>query len=398
MWIGRRLAYQHVGTFKGVLFLVAVTLIVSVLAYTQVLVDRLKDSTRHTLQQKIRLYSLLVNSESPELIALALEQIQAVDFPIIVTDADGNPKQWKNVAVAAGDTSVRGRVRLRAYLRAMDESGNEPLAIVLSDTQVDWFHYGDSLIIRQLRWLPWIEIVVAALFVIVGYTGFRNIKKSEERMVWVGLAKETAHQLGTPLTSLMGWIELLKNGSAGEHALEEMERDLGRLEKVTARFSQIGSEPVLEAQRVLPIVHETADYFRRRLPRTGNPIEIKVDVFCNPVIRLNAQLFGWVLENLVKNSVDALRNTGGEIRLTCEEKPKWLYVDVADNGPGISVKNRRNVFRPGFSTKTRGWGLGLSLSRRIIEDYHGGRLFIKETAPGRGTVMRIALRRDEHAA
>jgi hypothetical protein len=398
MWIGRRLSYQHVGTFKGVLFLVAVTLIVSVLAYTQVLVDRLKDSTRHTLQQKIRLYSLLVNSESPELIALALEQIQAVDFPIIVTDADGNPKQWKNVAVAAGDTTVCARVRLRAYLRAMDESGNEPLAIVLSDTQVDWFHYGDSLIIRQLRWLPWIEIVVAALFVIVGYTGFRNIKKSEERMVWVGLAKETAHQLGTPLTSLMGWIELLKNGSAGEHALEEMERDLRRLEKVTARFSQIGSEPVLEAQPVLPIVHETVDYFRRRLPRTGNPIEIKVDVLCNPVIHLNAQLFGWVMENLVKNSVDALRNTGGEIRLTCEEKPKWLYVDVADTGPGISVKNRRNVFRPGFSTKTRGWGLGLSLSRRIIEDYHGGRLFIKEAAPGRGTVMRIALRRDQHAA
>jgi len=398
MWIGRRVAYQHVGTFKGVLFLIAVTLIVSVLAYTQVLVDRLKDSTRHTLQQKIRLYSLLVNSESPELIALALEQIQAVDFPIIVTDSDGNPKQWKNVAVTPGDTSARARLQLRAYLQAMDGGGNEPLAIELSDTQVDWFHYGDSLIIRQLRWLPWIEIVVAALFVIVGYTGFRNIKKSEERMVWVGLAKETAHQLGTPLTSLMGWIELLKSGSAGEHALEEMERDLRRLERVTARFSQIGSGPVLEAQRVLPILQETVDYFRRRLPRTGNPIEIKVDAVCDPVIRLNAQLFGWVMENLIKNGVDALRNTGGEIRLTCDERPKWLYVDVADNGPGISVKNRRNVFRPGFSTKTRGWGLGLSLSRRIIEDYHGGRLFIKETAPGRGTVMRIALRRDEHDA
>jgi hypothetical protein len=149
---------------------------------------------------------------------------------------------------------------------------------------------------------------------------------------------------------------------------------------------------------VLPIVHETADYFRRRLPRTGNPIEIRVDVIGDPMVRLNAQLFGWVMENLVKNSVDALRNTGGEIHIACEEKPKWLYVDVTDNGPGISVKNRRNVFRPGFSTKTRGWGLGLSLSRRIIEDYHGGRLFIKDTAPGRGTVMRIALRREPHAA
>jgi signal transduction histidine kinase len=398
MWIGRRVAYQHVGTFKGILFLIAVTLIVSVLAYTQVIVDRLKDSTRRTLQQKIRLYSLLVNSESPELIALALEQIQAVDFPIIVTDVHGNPKQWKNVAVAPGDTSARARAELRSYLRAMDASGNEPLAVELSDTQVDWFHYGDSLVILQLRWLPWIEIVVAALFVIVGYTGFRNIKKSEERMVWVGLAKETAHQLGTPLTSLMGWIELLKGTVGGDRGVEEMERDLRRLQKVTARFSQIGSEPVLESQPVLPVVQEAADYFRRRLPRTGRPIEIKVEVVCNPVIRLNAQLFGWVMENLIKNAVDALRNTGGEIRLTCEEKTYWLYVDVADNGPGIAAKNRRNVFRPGFSTKTRGWGLGLSLSRRIIEDYHGGRLFIKETAPGRGTVMRIALRKDDHGA
>jgi hypothetical protein len=398
MWIGRRIAYQHVGTFKGILFLVAVTIIISTLVYTQVLVDRLKDSTRHTLQQKIRLYSLLVNSESPDLIALALEQIQAVDFPIIVTDADGNPKQWKNVPVAPSDTSLTSRTLLRAYVRAMDESGNPPLAIEISPEHNDWFHYGDSVVIRQLRWLPWIEIVVAALFVIVGYTGFRNIKKSEERMVWIGLAKETAHQLGTPLTSLMGWIELLKSGTAGEHALEEMERDLRRLEKVTARFSQIGSEPVLESRKIVPILQETVDYFRRRLPRTGNPINIVVDVPCDPMIRINAQLFGWVMENLIKNSMDALRNNGGEIRLSCEEKPSWLYVDVADNGPGISVKNRRNVFRPGFSTKTRGWGLGLSLSRRIIEDYHGGRLFIKETSPGRGTVMRIALRKEEHGA
>lgn len=397
MWFGRRVAYQHVGTFKGILFLIAVTLIISVLAYTQVLVGRLKDSTRSTLQQKIRLYTLLVNSESPELIALALEQIQAVDFPIIVTDASGVPKQWKNVAVSPGDTSAEARERLRDYLRAMGDTGNQPLAIAIGEGQVDYFHYGDSIIIRQLRWLPWIEIVVAALFIIVGYTGFRNIKRSEERMVWVGLAKETAHQLGTPLTSLMGWIELLKTGNAGDHAIEEMERDISRLEKVTARFSQIGSEPVLESQRIRPVLEETVDYFRRRLPKTGNPIEIRVEMTCDPVIQINAQLFGWVMENLIKNSVDALRSAGGVIRLLCEEKPNWCFIDVVDNGPGISAKNRRNVFRPGFSTKTRGWGLGLSLSRRIIEDYHGGRLFIRESAPNRGTVMRIALRKVRNA-
>ncbi|RPH95327.1 sensor histidine kinase [candidate division KSB1 bacterium] len=393
MWIGRRLAYQHIGTFKGILFLTAVVFIVSVLVYTQVLISRLKDSTRNTLQQKIRLYSLLVNSESPDLIALALEQIQAVDFPIIVTDGSGNPKQWKNVPVAPGDTSAKAQTTLRLLLKAMREGGNAPLPIAIGERQTDWFHYGDSIVIRQLRWLPWIEIVVAALFVIIGYTGFRNIKRSEERMVWVGLAKETAHQLGTPLTSLMGWIELLKSGGGKEHALEEMERDLQRLERVTARFSQIGSEPVVGPTHILPVLHETVDYFRRRLPKSGKPIEIKVDFPGDPIICINVQLFGWVMENLIKNSIDALRSSGGEIRITHEEKALWLYVDIADNGPGIASKNRRNVFRPGFSTKTRGWGLGLSLSKRIIEDYHGGRLFIKDTAPGRGTVMRIALRK-----
>jgi len=398
MWIGRRLAYQHVGTFKGILFLIAVTLIVSVLAYTQVLVGRLRDSTRSTLQQKIRLYSTLITSESPDLIALALEQIQTVDFPIIVTDATGAPKHWKNVGVLPGDTSEASARRLRELIRVMDAAGNAPLPVTVGENQADWFHYGDSVVIRQLRWLPWIEILVAGLFVIVGYTGFRNIKRSEERMVWVGLAKETAHQLGTPLTSLMGWIELLQAGGAREHALDEMRRDLTRLERVTARFSQIGSEPVLTPMRLALVIADTVDYFQRRLPKSGRPIELVADIPDSPVVRINAELFSWVMENLIKNSIDALRATGGKIRITCEDRPTWLYVDVADNGPGIAAKNRRNVFRPGFSTKTRGWGLGLSLARRIVEEHHGGRLFIKETAPGRGTVMRIALRKIDHVA
>lgn len=397
MWLGKRLLYQHVGTFKGVIFLAAVAVIVSVLVYTQVLVDQLKNSTRQNLQHKIRLYSVLVNSEYPELIALALEQIQAVDFPIIVTDAKGNPKHWKNVDVAVDDTSAAAQERLRHLIAVLGRDGNEPLPVLIGENQIDLFHYGDSTVIRQLRWLPWIEILVAVLFVIVGYMGFRNIKKSEERMVWVGLAKETAHQLGTPITSLMGWVELLKSRGADVRDLEEMQRDLNRLEKVTARFSQIGSEPVLSEARLALVVNETADYFRRRLPQSGNPIQIIVDFPCDPVVRLNCQLFHWVLENLVKNSIDALRAAGGEIRITCDEAPDWIFVDVADNGPGISARNRRNVFRPGFSTKTRGWGLGLSLARRIVEEYHGGRLFIKDTALGRGTVMRIALRKVNHA-
>jgi len=391
MRLTRRIGYQHVGTFKGILFLIGMVLIVSVLVYTQVLVGKLRESTRRSLEQKIRAYSMLINSDQPELIAMALDQIQAVDFPIIVTDSLGTPKHWKNVGIAPTDTSASRMVQLRSLLKAMDEQGNQPLSVSIGANQVDWFHYGDSVVIRQLRWLPWIEILAAALFVIVGYTGFRNIKRSEERMVWVGLAKETAHQLGTPLTSLMGWIELLRSGTPKEHALEEMQRDLARLEKVTARFSQIGSDPTLTNIRILPVIYETVDYFRRRLPRSGNPIEILVNFPNDPIIRVNAELFSWVLENLIKNSIDALRATGGTIRIAGDDKPDWHYIDVIDNGPGIPVRDRRNVFRPGFSTKTRGWGLGLSLARRIIEDQHQGRLFIRDSAPGKGTVMRIGL-------
>jgi signal transduction histidine kinase len=280
----------------------------------------------------------------------------------------------------------------------MDEQGNPALPIEVASGKIDWFHYGDSLVITQLRWLPWVEIIVALLFVIVGYTGFSNIRRSEERMVWVGMAKETAHQLGTPLTSLMGWTELLKSGGHVGQAVVEMERDLTRLERVTARFSQIGSEPVLTATPLRGIITETADYFRTRLPRSGQPISIQVQIAGEPVARINAGLFGWVLENLVKNSIDALRLTGGEIRLSAEIVGEQVILDVADTGHGIPPKHRRVIFRPGFTTKTRGWGLGLSLARRIVEEYHGGKLFIKETAPQRGTVMRIMLKRGDRDA
>jgi nitrogen-specific signal transduction histidine kinase len=396
MWIGRRLAYQHVGTFKGILFLFAILLIVSVLAYTQVLIEHLRNATRDNLEQKIRTYSVLINSDYPELIALALEQIQAVDFPIIVTDANNHPKHWKNVPVASSDTTEAARKKLFDLMRMMKASGNQPLPVLVGENQIDLFHYGDSEIIQNLRWLPWVEIAVAALFVIVGYTGFRNIKRSEERMVWVGLAKETAHQLGTPLTSLMGWIELLKSGKGSDTALAEMQRDLTRLERVTARFSQIGSEPTLSSVHVNDVINETVDYFKMRLPKIGKSIAISAEIDSNPPVKINAELFSWVMENLIKNSIDALHTTGGTIKISCEEKGPWLFVDVADNGSGILMKNRRNVFRPGFSTKTRGWGLGLSLARRIIEEHHKGRLSIKETSPGKGTVMRIALKRIPH--
>jgi hypothetical protein len=397
MPVDKRVLYQHVGTFKGVLFLAAVVLIVSVLIYSQYLVSALKESTRRSLAQKISTYSALIRSDNPELIGFALEQIQDVDFPIIVTDGQGTPKFWKNVGVGTEPLDASARETLRKLLREMDAQGNTPLPIMVGEGQSDWFHYGDSVVIRQLRWLPWIEIAAAALFIIVGYSGFQSIRRSEERMVWVGLAKETAHQLGTPITSILGWIALLKSEGAQSHALQEMERDLARLNRVTARFSQIGSQTTLAPVRVRQVVEETVDYFKQRLPQSVHKVSLSSEYECDPILGLNVELFSWVLENLIRNSIDAVRSSSGSIKIICSQKGEWTYIDVADTGCGISPRHRREVFRPGFTTKKRGWGLGLSLARRIVEEYHGGRLAIKDSAPGKGTTMRIALRTHQGA-
>ncbi|MBU1708041.1 HAMP domain-containing histidine kinase [bacterium] len=387
-----RPSYHRFGTFKGLLFLGAVVLIVSVLVYTQVLIEELRGNARRSLARTVERYKEFVKSENELLTTIALQQIQEVDFPIIVTDANGVPKNWKNVDVESGDTSSEALAKLKQLISIMDRRGNEPLNIEVAEGQVDWFHYGDSAVIRQLRWLPWIEIIAAALFIIVGYTGFRNIQRSEERMVWVGLAKETAHQLGTPLTSMLGWLELLRGEGVQSRALGEMTRDIRRLEKVTARFSQIGSEEVLTPHSIEEVVKETIDYFRSRLPKTGFPIEIVEKVNCDVPVPLNRELFAWVLENLIKNSLDSLDEVNGNILIHCFCRGPKVIIDVTDNGRGIELRNRKHIFRPGFSTKKRGWGLGLSLARRIVEEYHGGRLILKESTPGQGTTMRIVLK------
>jgi len=382
---------SNAGTFKGVLFLIAIVLVVSVLVYSQYLVTELKESTRKSLTQKIATYSTLIRSDNPELIGFALQQIQDVEFPVIVTDDRGVPKLWKNVGITSDDTSANAREEIARLVKEMDAQGNPPLPISVAEGTTDWFHYGDSVVIRQLRWLPWIEIFATALFILVGYFGFQNIRRGEERMVWVGLAKETAHQLGTPLTSLMGWIELLKAEGHATHSVIEMERDLARLQRVTARFSQIGSKTSVTPTRIRHVIEETVNYFQLRLPQSGNQIELEAVYDADPLVGVNVELFGWVLENLIRNSIDAMRSSGGRIRITCSETASWVNIDVEDNGIGIPPRHRKQVFRPGFTTKKRGWGLGLSLSRRIIEEYHGGKLSVKDTAAGKGTTMRISL-------
>jgi signal transduction histidine kinase len=324
------------------------------------------------------------------------EVIQQANYPIIYTDVNMVPQYWRNVDIpkpfrklSAPDTVEYVQSLVKEYLEI-----NLPIPISYDGQTLGYYVYGESLIIRQLRWLPVIEIAVVALFILIGYAGFNSIKRSEERFIWVGMAKETAHQLGTPLSSLLGWLEYLKSspGKLGE-VIPELEKDLYRLQIITNRFSQIGSLPHLEPQNLDNIVSEIVQYFKNRLPQKNGKIHIESFKSGNTKeVMINRDLFSWVIENLVKNALDAIGDKSGKIRIHQGElNDSQIFIDVEDTGKGIIAKNKKNIFKPGFSTKKRGWGLGLSLTKRIIEDYHGGKLQLKESQLNEGSTFRMIL-------
>lgn len=379
--------YRRVGQFKGLLFLIGIALIFAVFFYTRFLVDELRREARHSLTMNLQHYLFLLENATP---FQAFEEIRQIDIPIILTGEEGKPKYWKNLGISQADTTAAAQEKLLAVMKTMDKV-SPPIAIEYSIGFKDYMHYGDSNLINQLHFLPYISIGLIGLFILIGYYGFKNIKDSEQRWVWIGMARETAHQLGTPLSSLLGWMELLKTGQSGEAVFPEMEKDIQRLEKITARFSQIGSEVKLESCEIIPIVREAMDYYRSRIPQTGKRVELSEEFSGEAKTMVNRYLLGWVLENLIRNSLDAIASEEGRIVVKTAVEGRKIVIEVCDNGCGIEAHNRRNVFRPGYTTKKRGWGVGLSLARRIIQDYHGGKLTLKESAPGKGTTMKIIL-------
>ncbi|MBL7191393.1 HAMP domain-containing histidine kinase [bacterium] len=379
--------YRNVGQFKGFLFISAVLIIMGALFYTQYLVEQLRSEARRSLSMNIEHYKYLLDNATPD---LAFEEIKRIEIPLILTDADNNPKFWRNVGISLGDTTIEARRKLQNLIVSMDKV-SRPIALEYTQGFSDYLHFGDSMLITQLRWLPVIEISVVGLFILIGYLGFKNIKTNEQRSVWVGMARETAHQLGTPISSLLGWMELLKTEESAEMLIPEMESDIARLEKITARFSQIGSEVKLNRQRIIPIIQESMEYFRRRIPQTKRKVQLVERYECDPWLMVNAYLLEWVIENLVRNGLDAIKGDTGIITVSLSEKDNFIAVDVTDTGHGIEKINYRNIFRPGYTSKKRGWGVGLSLAKRIIADYHQGKIFVKESHPGQGTTIRILL-------
>lgn len=252
-------------------------------------------------------------------------------------------------------------------------------------------YYGESSLLKQIRYFPLIQLLVASLFIIVTLITISTRNKSTQNQVWAGMAKETAHQLGTPLSSLQGWVEMLKDTHGNEKIAIEMSKDVERLKLVSDRFGKIGSTPQLEEHDILLQVNNMVAYIKRRSPDKVN-FNVKNASGGEIIAMINAPLFDWVVENLLKNALDAM-DGHGSIQVILKNEAAQLIIDVIDTGKGISKKNIPNVFKPGFTTKKRGWGLGLSLSKRIIEQYHKGELFVKNSEPGKGTTFRIVLKK-----
>lgn len=305
------------------------------------------------------------------------------NIPLILTDDKNVILDYRNLDT----TKSKDSIYLKNQLKIM-QSQNEPIVIPIGKNHHQLLYYRNSDLLRKLTYYPLALILILGLFLSVIYMMFRSNKVAEQNKLWTGMAKETAHQIGTPLSSLLGWIEILKAENVNEKYINEIEKDVVRLTTIANRFSKIGSLPELKKSNIVEIAKTTFNYLESR---SSKQIQFEFISSSNEIYtRINIELFGWVLENLIKNAIDAIQGNG-LISLKIDEEPNKIKIDLTDNGKGISKPHFKQIFKPGFTTKKRGWGLGLSLSKRIVEDYHKGKIFVEKSEIGTGTTFRILL-------
>jgi Histidine kinase-, DNA gyrase B-, and HSP90-like ATPase/His Kinase A (phospho-acceptor) domain len=392
---------------KFFLLILAVVITAGTFYYTQDLVNKLQKSERDIVELYANSLQFIADptSNDNEDFTFVFENIiKRINFPLILTLANSDPidnsgRGTRNIVIDTTLTAEEVNEFLKIKIQELEKI-HEPISVIYKDLDgneqiFNKIYYGNSDIVQRLKYYPFLQILFAFFFVGIAYVSFSYLKKTEQSNIWVGMAKEIAHQLGTPISSLMGWAELLKlkikTPNEVLNIASEMENDLSRLNKITNRFSKIGSKPVLKDYDIVEVVNSVTKYFEKRLPQTGKDVEL---IFPNPksiTLKLNAELFEWVIENLIKNAIDAIGSKKGKILIAMEEKNNIIEIEVTDNGKGINPKNKKNVFKPGYSTKSRGWGLGLSLSKRIIEDYHKGNLILKNSVQNEGTTFLIML-------
>lgn len=362
-----------------------------VIAIASVFVSDLliKDLAREE-RQKIEVWAeatRVVTSEDPSLnMKLILQIIQGnTSIPVMLCNEQDSVMNYKNIELP--EKNVEGFL----YQKAQElKKKNQPIPIDMEDGTFQYLYYDDSINLKRLLIYPYAQLSVMAVFILIAFLALTSTKRAEQNKVWVGLSKETAHQLGTPISSLIAWVEYLKMKEVDPSLLGEMEKDVKRLETIADRFSKIGSQPEPVPLDICDSIRAALNYMETRI---SSKVKITVEAPEEPVmVLMNDSLFAWVVENLCKNAVDAMGGQG-DIRFHIEEKAKKVYIDVSDTGKGILKSKFKTVFNPGYTTKKRGWGLGLSLVKRIIESYHGGKIYVKNSEIGKGTTFRIELNR-----
>ena len=380
---------KHSSNIKAALFLLGFILVIFLFTYTQGIVNELRKDNGEIVKLYAEIIAQTISDENDTNLDFVFDEIiQKAQFPIIYSNNKKDPVYSKNINT--------DKSNLRKIQSTMDEQ-NEAIPLRYANPLtneiilIGYLHYGDSSQIEKLKWLPFIEIGAITLFILLGFISFSIIRNSEKRNIWVGMARETAHQLGTPISSLMGWLEWMKNKpNDQEKIIDDISLDLQRLQQVSDRFSKMGSETKIEEVHLSNIVDKIVLYFNRRIPSMGKSIIIENKLESDLKIRANGILISWAIENVVKNAIDALDNEG-IISLKSKFENKSVIIVIEDSGKGISRKNWKNIFRPGFSTKEQGWGLGLSLTSRIINEIHGGSIYVSQSKPNQGSTIEISL-------
>lgn len=395
--------YSQKQKWKFVLLILAFSIGIASLLYTNILVRRLAAEERKSVEIWAKATRELAKSDLEDDVSFMNEVIiRNNTIPVILTDENFNIHYVRNLDEERSglDSLSLGAKRYNenlSYLQSELEkmqSKNDPIEISIVEGTKNYIFYNDSIILKNLMYYPLIQLAVIILFFLMSYYAFNTSRKAEQNQVWLGMSKETAHQLGTPISSLLAWVEYLKLKNVDESIVGEMQKDVSRLETITERFSKIGSAPVLSPTNLYEIVVESVNYIKTR---TSGEINYRIIYEDQHELNLplNLALFEWVIENLCKNSADAMEGRG-EITLHLQNHLQFVYLDISDTGKGIPKSKFKTVFQPGYTTKSRGWGLGLSLSKRIIENYHNGKIFVKESSPDRGTTIRIVLKKNSH--
>ena len=392
--------FRQLLNWRSLLALVAILIVSGTVWYSSYLADKIEKDERKKVELWVQAVTSISNMNNNET-RLAFTVTQQNEIPIIETTEKDSIITWVNLDSSRVENGWDKEDKLHnltnnSYLQKKLRSfRSENKSIEWSDpldpNRKNKYYYCHSRLLDEVRYYPLVQLFIVGLFILITVLALRTNYRSTQNQVWAGMAKETAHQLGTPVSSLEGWIEILRESHANEGFFPEIEKDVGRLRLVTDRFGKIGSTPQLEEKNIIAQVRDMVEYIRKR---AGGKVSFHVTTHGleNIPVKISAPLFDWVIENLLKNALDAMEGRG-KINIDIQNDEKNATIDVSDTGKGISKQNMGKVFKPGFTTKKRGWGLGLSLSKRIIEQYHKGSLTVKQSEPGKGTTFRIVLKK-----